>query len=102
MNVIHEEIKAAEQKELAAAIEKHGLHNSLHEKYAVMYEEYDEALDEIAELNRFMESMWAAVRQDRTENANQFASRIEHAALNAAEECIQLAAMARKAVEANV
>lgn len=99
MNVIHKDVESAVEKEMTAAIKKHGLNHSFHEKYAVMLEEAEEAYEEVEEVKAALHRMWVAIRLNDDRVAAQNAARLEHFAINAAEEFIQLAAMARKAVE---
>lgn len=102
MNVIHDEVRAAEEKELANAVSVHGLHHSRHEQYAVMLEEYEEAVEAGESVKSLLARMWNAVKDDNETIAAEHAARVEHFAICAAEEFIQLAAMAKKGVDAHV
>lgn len=94
MDVIREDIVEAVQKELHEAEKNFGLFNSQHEKYAVMLEEFDEAEEDLKRLEAMLNSAWDMVRHD--ELISDMADFIYHTAINAAVECCQLAAMARK------
>ena len=99
MNVVREEVQDAIDKELEAAIENHGFFNSMHEKIAVMYEEYQEACEEIENAKKAIDRMWSAIRNNLDGIAMQQAFGVAHCAENLAIEAIQLAATARKIVE---
>lgn len=94
MDVIREDIVAAVNKELHEAEKNFGLHNSQHEKYAVMLEEFEEAKEDLTRLDAMLNAAWEMVRHD--ELISDMADAIYHTAINAAVECCQLAAMARK------
>lgn len=100
MNVIEDDIKAAVDKELRAAIERFGLHHSNHEKMAVIAEEYEETSEALEGLTGAVRLAWHYVR----ENADSYImadlyGRIYDAAVKLAIEACQTAAMADKAIE---
>lgn len=97
MNVIYEDIKELVNKELTAANEKHPLFTSLHEAYAVICEEVDEAREECDEVEKFMTMAWQQVRQDHSKLALEHISRVRDAAIRLATEACQVAAMCDKA-----
>lgn len=98
MNVIYNDIKAVVDKELTAANEKHPLFASLHEGYAVICEEADEAREECDEVERFMSMAWQQVRKDNPKLALEHISRVRDAAVRLAIEACQVAAMCDKAI----
>lgn len=98
MTVVKDEVHQAVLKELEAAERTHGLHHSDAEKYAVMLKELQEAGEELAHARERLAGFWSGVRLNREDWTTQQAVRIAEAAERAACECVQLAAMARKAV----
>lgn len=99
MNVIQNDIRAAREKELEAANKQFPLFASLHEGFGVMAEEYDEAFNEMVELRRQFEYMWEAIKENRDDNAVQFAARVRDAAERLAIEAVQLSAMGQKMID---
>lgn len=97
MNVISNDIKALVSKELTAASEKHPLFASLHEAYAVICEEVDEAREECNEVEKFMALAWKQVRKDNPKLTLEHISRVKDAAIRLAAEAVQVAAMCEKA-----
>lgn len=92
-------IKAVESmvdEELQSSMEK--LFNSTHEGYAVILKEVDELKDEIEGKDRINESiewLWRCVKNNSKYTKNSI-KQIENAAINAACEAIQVAAMCKK------
>lgn len=84
------------QSELDLASEQHGERfHSAHEAYAVIREEQDEASQEFQDLRDFLWKFWEEVKANRDGKIE--LHDIEELAINAACECIQVAAMAQKA-----
>ena len=82
------------EKELEEANEKHPLFQSPHEAWAVLKEEVEELADDTTELKARIKAMWSDVRSDRDIEPQ---SRLMYnAAINAACEAIQTAAMCKK------
>ena len=101
MNVITEEIKAAIQKELAGANERFPLFSSLHEAYAVISEESDEALDAMKHFSDMFMLFWKAVKQNNAPVAIDCIARAKHAAENLAIEACHVAAMCEKSIQSH-
>lgn len=101
MNVINDDIKAAIQKELQGANERFPLFASLHEAYAVISEESDEALDDMKHFSDMFMLFWRAVKQNNDRVAIDCITRAKHAAENLAIEACQVAAMCEKAIQSN-
>ncbi len=80
--------------EVTRSIEKHGSLKSRHEAYAVILEEFQEALDDMETVDDAISCFWACVKKD--EKSTGEIEAIGAAALHAAMELIQVAAMARK------
>lgn len=86
--------------ELDLARDEHGeTFASLHEGAAVLYEELEEAKDEILEARSFYSRLWEAVKEDDAKSAREFAEEIASHAERLACEAIQAAAMALKFVD---
>lgn len=101
MNAVIDKIAPLVAEELAAANVIHSAFHSLHEGWAVLKEEIEEAHDEYTRLSTMLWDMWNAVKRDATAEALEDASNIELFATNLAAEAIQAAAMARK-VQASI
>lgn len=86
--------------ELFFANQKHPPFNSQHEGAAVILEELDEAREDLSECIGIFKTLWANVRRD--ESANTPAEILRKKAIDAACECIQVAAMAQKFVDSGV
>lgn len=102
MIVCEKPIDDAISMELEEACKVHGERfNSLHEAYAVIKEELEEAEEELQRCKRKLEDVWSDVRKNNTEDALYDLLSIEAAAKNTATECCQVAAMAEKALRCN-
>lgn len=71
--------------------------NSMHEAYAVILEEYEEAKEEFDHMAYPMHCMWFKTKENNIEGALIYADGVETRAIMAAAELIQVAAMCRKA-----
>lgn len=99
MKILSKAVGDLVQQEYALASEQHGPRfHSLHEAYAVMKEELEEAEHEfdIAK-DKLDEDFWRGVRFDSELKCEKNAQLIQERAEKAAAEMIQLAAMAYKA-----
>ena len=95
MKKLLDDMKKAMMAEYMRAEKKYGAtHASAPEAYAVMLEEYEEAAHEVEDAQFVLDSFWENVKKNIPDYDR--AKRIEQHALNAAAECIQLAAMAYK------
>lgn len=93
-----ENLQAAIRAELENANKLHPPFASMHEGYAVMLEEVEEAEEAFAELKRDMRQMWDHIKGDSPEGVEQYAWFVRHEAESLCREAIQVAAMARKLV----
>ena len=101
MKILSKAVGDLVQQEYALASEQHGPRfHSLHEAYAVMKEELEEAEYEfdIAK-DKLDKDFWRGVRFDSELECKNNAQLIKERAENAAAEMIQLAAMAYKAMQ---
>lgn len=82
-----------------AALEHGSVNNSDHESYAIILEECEEASEEVNLIAECLEHFWNKVRVDAEDNykLNDLKC-LEHHAMLAACEFVQVAAMARKAM----
>ena len=86
--------------ELDLARDEHGeTFASMHEGAAVLYEELEEAKDELIEARSFCRLLWEAVKEDNAKEARTMAEEIASHAERLACEAIQVAAMALKFVD---
>lgn len=70
--------------------------NSLHESYAVIKEELEEAQDEIDTVEDLLNEFWIFVKHDDVSGCDNAARAIYNKAIHGAAELIQVAAMAKK------
>lgn len=85
-------------EELERAIQQYGLHNSSHEKYSVILEEVDEALDEVECIGQYLNDLWDAIKRNDDNGIKIFVDLLHTAAINLACEAIQVAAMCEKSI----
>ena len=102
MNVCKDEIKNAIEHELVAANEVHPPFASLHEAYAVILEEFDEAEEQMQLCKEEMGELWRTVKSDHLKGSLESLHWIQVYAQKSAEECCQLAAMAIKAQQSEI
>lgn len=101
MKKLKEAVKPLVESELLMASKDYGdRFHSAHEAYAVILEEYEEAKEELSNIEYALANFWGCVRfPDYSDDSepNAHLSDLENTAICAACECIQIAAMARKA-----
>lgn len=78
---------------------KFPLFHSLHEGYAVLLEEVEEAREALNLAEGSLSMLWAHVRDNSAGRAMEFAGRIREHALDLAVEAVQVAAMAQKFID---
>ncbi len=98
MDVIHDDIRDAIEKELTAAKERFPMFASVHEAIAVIAEECDEAQDALKDISKQYDMAWDAVKGNNPA-ALQCITRMRFAAEHLAIEACQVAAMCEKAVQ---
>lgn len=85
------------EEELAEANQKHPLFHSPHEAYGVIKEEVEELHEELVACEGLLGDMWHRIREDMgTEDVLRL---LQAHAIYAAQESIQVAAMAQKALD---
>ena len=96
MNAIKSKLPALVQEELDVANVKFPPFASMHEGYAVLLVEMEEANEEVAYIENSVKAIWRSVKANNIEVASFCADRVEDHAIRLAAEAIQVAAMARK------
>ena len=95
MDELIEAVKALAREEYERAAKKFGGNfNSPHEVYAVILEEVEEAGDEFDCIRGYLAEYWDCVKNNEV---GEWPLYIAKSAIQAAAECIQIAAMAYKA-----
>lgn len=97
MNACRQEILCAVATELTSANEKHPPFASLHEAYAVIKEELEEAEYELGEACDSLEGAWECIKQDNAEDALKHLGLLGIRAKRLAMEACQVVAMCDKA-----
>lgn len=99
VDAIKQKIYELTETELKAANEKFPLFASSHEAYAVIFEEFDEAREELEMVEYSLNKFWTEVKENESpEVKNKRLTRIYENAVKLAVEAIQTAAMARKGI----
>ena len=78
---------------------KFPLFHSVHEGYAVLLEEVEEAQESLNFAEGSLSMIWAHVRDNNAGRALEFAGRVREHALDLAAEAVQAAAMAQKFID---
>lgn len=99
VDAIKQKIYELTETELKAANEKFPLFASSHEAYAVIFEEFDEAREELEMVEYSLDKFWTEVKENESpEVKNKRLTRIYENAVKLAVEAIQTAAMTRKGI----
>lgn len=99
MNAVQNDIEKLIEKELSAANEKYPLFASMHEGYAVILEELQEASEEYENANCESDLMFYCIKKNNKRHAIKSAEELKRFASNGAAELIQVAAMAQKFID---
>ena len=99
MNAVKEDVEKLVQKELVSANQRFPMFRSYHEGAAVIFEEIEEAENEMSGVNRHFASTWYSVKQDERIKAYSYINKLKNGAVNLACEAIQIAAMAQKFID---
>ena len=97
MNAVKQDVEKLVQKELESANQKSPMFRSDHEGAAVIFEEIEEAEDEIKSIKQVFDELWYTVKSN--ESNDPWVSRIRTYSINLACEAIQAAAMAQKFID---
>lgn len=88
------------EEELAEANKKHPLFTDSHHAYAVIKEETEELHEELVACEGLLGDMWHRIREDM--GADDVLRQLQAHAIYAAQEAIQVAAMAKKALDSKL
>ena len=97
MNAVKSDVEKLVQKELESANQKFPMFRSDHEGAAVIFEEIEEAEDELKSIKSVFEELWYTVKSN--ESNEPWVSRVMEYSVNLACEAIQVAAMAQKFID---
>ena len=97
MNAIENDIRGIIDKELSSANQKFPMFASLHEASSVIFEEYQEALEELEDCLRFFDLAWQQIRLNNSALALSHITRMKYASERLAIEACQMSAMCEKA-----
>lgn len=92
-------IEKLAEMEKQDANRKFPLFHSLHEGYAVLLEEAEEAREALNFAEGSLSMLWAHIRDNNAGRALEFAGRVREHALDLAVEAVQVAAMAQKFID---
>lgn len=101
IELIGKVVPLVDKEHVRANNEHDNYFNSPNEALGVILEEIEEACDEAVEVGKAFDNYKKAVYSDDTERQDAFAADIYSAAIRAAAEFIQVAAMAQKSIESN-
>ena len=92
-------IEKLAEMEKQDANRKFPLFHSLHEGYAILLEEIEEAREALNFAEGSLSMLWAHIRDNNAGRALEFAGRVREHALDLAVEAVQVAAMAQKFID---
>ena len=92
-------IEKLAEMEKQDANRKFPLFHSMHEGYAVLLEEVEEAREALTRTEISLSALWAHIRDNNAGRALEFAGRVREHALDLAVEAVQVAAMAQKFID---
>ena len=99
MEELLDEVEQAMKNELGRANKKHPLFNSLHQAYGVIAEELDEAKESFKYAEEAFDKFFMCMRKDHYNSACDYLEDIRASAIDCAAEMVQVAAMAKKAID---
>ena len=97
MSTIKSDVEKLVQKELESANRRFPMFHSDHEGAAVIFEEIQEAENELKNVQEYFKALWESVKQNV--DAEWCGESIKIASVNLACEAIQVAAMAQKFID---
>lgn len=98
MNAVKKDVEELVVKELNSANEQFPLFASLHEGYAVMLEEVEEAESELEHVREKLYYIWQEIKLDGGLHVIPLSECVKEYAIDLACEAIQVAAMAEKVI----
>lgn len=98
MNAVKKDVEELVVKELNSANEQFPLFASLHEGYAVMLEEIEEAEFDLEQIKDEIYYIWQRIKKNENKGVTSLANCIKEYAVDLACEAIQVAAMAEKVI----
>jgi len=99
MEELLDEVEQTMKNELGRANKKHPLFNSLHQAYGVLAEEIDEARESFKYTEEAFDKFFMCMRKDHYRSAREYLEDIRAGAIDCAAEMVQVAAMAKKAID---
>lgn len=100
MDAVRVDVEKLVEKELESANQRFPVFRSGHEGAAVIFEEIQEAEQELKIMKSLFEDLWNAVKSDQTlNNSEKWLLRLKGAAVRLAIEAIQVAATAQKFID---
>lgn len=97
MEMIIDTVAKAADREYERCVEEKGRFVDMHQAYAVIKEEVEEADEELDFITSKLDELWRCVRDDYPQGVDLRAQAIHAAAIRLAAEAIQVAAMCKKA-----
>lgn len=101
MDEILEKMEDAAEEERNRIVQKKGFYHTLHEGYAVLLEEVEEAQEEMESLREDMKAMWGKIREDAEDEAAEIAEEIYNDAMKCAAELMQVGAVCLRFINSN-
>lgn len=100
MDAVRKDVELLVKKELESANKMFPLFHSVHEGYAVIWEEVEEAQEYFADTKSNLGSIWIGVRSGYDKESYEIAALdLKNSAIGLAIEAIQVAAMAQKFID---
>lgn len=99
MKELLKEVENVTLKELARANKMFPLFQSPHEAYGVIKEEQEESADESCSMAGLLNDFWNTVKNNDYEEQEEILNGLRDAAIRAASELCQVAAMAQKGID---
>lgn len=99
MNVVNADVMELVNKEYAAAVKDHGPLASMHEGYAVLMEEVEEARDAMDRVKSITGWLWGSVKENQIEDIKIYPAMIYENAVDMACEAIQVAAVCKRILD---
>lgn len=102
MKEIIKGVEVLAMAEMENANGKFPMFRSTHEGYAIIKEEYEEAITEIENVRFELDGVWSHTKRNDKESAIAHVERLQERAIHLAAESIQIIAMAQKYLESKL